>query len=237
MHINVSEVAGLIGYHKYRPQNEEIEKYRRKYNHDYEYSDKLIEEKILLDNELSKLSKKLSLSNPGKLDDNIEKIESNINSNEEPTLRKISDLMENSGLDKETKKEIVSSNLCRVYGTKNEINGFELYKRLYDSRVVESKGCRKLVIDPNITLLGRIDGIIRNKKIIEIKNRKNQIFHFLPEYEKVQITLYMKMFGLNRCDFIQCHGKTHDVKTYEFDEEYYEEIINLLIQIVNEQIL
>jgi hypothetical protein len=70
--------------------------------------------------------------------------------------------------------------------------------------------------------------------LVEIKNRKNRIFNFIPLYEKIQILLYSKACNINKCIFIQKYNEQiKETLITEFDELLYSEIIDRLNHITN----
>lgn len=63
---------------------------------------------------------------------------------------------------------------------------------------------------------GRIDGI-RDGELIEIKNRKSQLYDPLPNYDVLQLQCYMQLLDVQRATMIQClsqsDGQVHTKET------------------------
>ena len=52
---------------------------------------------------------------------------------------------------------------------------------------------------------GKIDGITKDRKtLIEIKNRVNRLFRVIPQYESVQIQMYLQLLGLDKAILVEC---------------------------------
>lgn len=75
-------------------------------------------------------------------------------------------------------------------------------------------------------LVGRMDGINHEEKtIVEIKNRTKGLFHFLKDYENVQLQLYMYLSGLRKCILIEKFKNKSNEIHQEYDEKYVCKII------------
>ena len=46
-----------------------------------------------------------------------------------------------------------------------------------------------------IYICGKIDGI-ENNELIEVKNRRNRLFEFIPLYEQIQTEVYFRLTDL-----------------------------------------
>jgi hypothetical protein len=54
---------------------------------------------------------------------------------------------------------------------------------------------------------GRIDGRhAESGKMLEVKNRQNRLFHFIPTYERIQILVYLYIFQEDACTLRQRHA-------------------------------
>jgi hypothetical protein len=52
---------------------------------------------------------------------------------------------------------------------------------------------------------GKIDGITQDRKtLIEIKNRVNRLFRVIPQYESIQIQMYLQLLGLEKAILVEC---------------------------------
>lgn len=78
-----------------------------------------------------------------------------------------------------------------------------------------------------LRISGKIDGMSShiNGEIVEVKNRQNRLFGFIPNYEMIQIQTYLRMTKSKKCHFVERYGSSES-KSYEvlFDEERWESI-------------
>lgn len=60
---------------------------------------------------------------------------------------------------------------------------------------------------------GKIDGITKDRKtLVEIKNRVNRLFRIIPQYESIQIQMYLQLLGLDKAILVEClKTKEHSV--------------------------
>lgn len=84
-----------------------------------------------------------------------------------------------------------------------------------------------------LRISGKVDGIEGegdNRILIETKNRRNRLFDEIPDYEKVQMCIYMKMTGIKTSKLLQYYDDEESVMDYDFDEELWEYIEEKLIE-------
>jgi hypothetical protein len=60
---------------------------------------------------------------------------------------------------------------------------------------------------------GKIDGITKDRNtLIEIKNRVNRLFRIIPQYESIQIQMYLQLLELDKAILVEClKTKEHSV--------------------------
>jgi len=76
-------------------------------------------------------------------------------------------------------------------------------------------------------ICGKIDGI-EDDTLIEIKNRKNRLFSFIPEYEKIQVEIYLRLTNMKKGKLIQNFNEEQSVFLLDSNEELWDMIINEL---------
>ena len=80
-----------------------------------------------------------------------------------------------------------------------------------------------------LKLTGKIDGYCPEKDcIIETKHRKNRLFRTVPEYERVQCEVYMRMFGVSRVYHTETFGDNSIETLLEKDDPFWNKILMLL---------
>jgi hypothetical protein len=109
----------------------------------------------------------------------------------------------------------LKSNVNRSYGSRKEHVAIRLYEMKTGHRVTNNNDrLYKLKFvndqyDPYFWVCGKVDGIVHkpgslDRCLLEVKNRKNRLFHNVPLYDQIQTMIYMKMLGCSFCDFVQC---------------------------------
>ena len=100
----------------------------------------------------------------------------------------------------------IKSKLNCSYGINNEDNAIKLYTKETNNEIYECNEKLLTLECNNFYICGKIDGktIIDGKEyIVEIKNRKNKFYEYIPKYEKIQLILYTKLCNNNNICFIQ----------------------------------
>lgn len=72
--------------------------------------------------------------------------------------------------------------------------------------------------------------------IVEIKNRKNKFYEYIPKYENIQLILYTKLCSNNNICFIQKLSNEIQIKhinDLDNHDEIYNDVINKLEQYNN----
>ena len=94
--------------------------------------------------------------------------------------------------------QLVNNSTNTVFGCKQEKSTIQEFEEIQQCKVIGGqKRCEYKVCDfkdgHEVILVGKIDGITEDGKIIEVKNRINKNFNFLKDYETPQIMTYMWM--------------------------------------------
>ena len=89
------------------------------------------------------------------------------------------------------------------FGTAKENAAIAQYRDEYDVDVRCDAALKFLTIRPGLSLCGKLDGMIADRCILEVKNRTKRLFADIPEYEKVQVEAYMRLFDKEECVLLQ----------------------------------
>jgi hypothetical protein len=84
----------------------------------------------------------------------------------------------------------------------------------------------------NIYICGKIDGIIDNT-LIEIKNRRNRLFEFIPVYEQIQTEIYFRLTNLENGKLIQNYNNTTSEFLIYKNDELWSSIKNDIFKVCN----
>ena len=83
--------------------------------------------------------------------------------------------------------------------------------------------------DTELKITGRIDGYCPQEDcIIETKHRKNRLFRKVPEYERVQCELYMRMFNVSKVYHTETFREESVETLLEKDDAFWNRILKLL---------
>lgn len=137
-------------------------------------------------------------------------------------------------------KESFNSFTNTNFGIKFENKGGELYQQKTNNKILKStkfhlKQLFEIENDDlsqksdTWSIYGKIDGILEDKTIIEIKNRVNRLFYKLRDYEKVQCYAYMYALETQKCQLVEVLKKKEDqsinIIDIEFDDKFWEDKI------------
>ncbi len=235
---NIEEYINLFIEYLYK-NKEELRKYDIESNTIKFYSEE--------ENIISKLSNAEVKKDKQKKILDIYKNSKNIKNNEELHIEitKLENIL--SELPSTEKNKIlpnIKSKLNCSYGINNENNAIQLYTKLTNNEIYECNDkLLKIECTPfgtkcsngnNFYICGKIDGktMIDNiEYIVEIKNRKNRFYDYIPKYENIQLILYTKLCNNKNICFIQKLSNEIKIKyinNLDSDNVIYNDIINKL---------
>ena len=180
--------------------------------------EKLVEEKnVILNNFDDKKSKEM-----------VNKILSNVKTVEKNKDKIMKKLEDDGKKEKEELKKNLNSLGNRNFGINHENNVLRQFEEKRGVRVMEDRRFykRKLFSTESLnwSIGGRIDGIMEDGTIVEIKNRIYRLFYKLRDYERVQIQSYMYIFRAEQGVLVEAKGGQINSIDVEFNDEAYEEI-------------
>ena len=162
---------------------------------------------------LNKVSEK---SVKTKCTDESKKLQNNIENN----LKKV---MKNKNIDKVN--QYLTGHINKTRGIVNENKIIEKYEKKNNTKIKDnnSKLYKMKLFDidiHSIYICGKIDGI-ENNSLIEIKNRRNRLFEFIPLYEKIQTEIYFRLTNLTQGKLIQNYNDTQSSFDIQSDDELW----------------
>lgn len=125
--------------------------------------------------------------------------------------------------DSEKIKAQVKSLVYKHRGTLTEAKAIALYEQEYGCTVKLQNSIFYKKPVGEAVVGGKVDGVV-NDRLIEVKCRQNRFFDALPDYEFVQIQIYMKLTHCTVCDVIQHFRNDIKIETHEFDEDAWDRI-------------
>lgn len=126
------------------------------------------------------------------------------------------------GLDIPVESAAIKEFITRKVSTNHGINNESKTARAFS--VVPDPKFYKTPLADNVMLCGRIDGRLKDSPdvIVEIKNRRNRLFGRVPEYEMVQVQVYMALTGAQQCRFIEQYNEATKTYLLDWDPDYYD---------------
>lgn len=247
-----SKVASMIGMNQYAVFSEIFDEMKCKLT-DNKYKT-LNDEHILDDNELKVLSNIL-LPNI-KLDSSELNIETILHKSCEPSIhsdnttnikkneKKINTLIKKQFPDKNISKlsEYITTNINTKRGILHENNIIQKYNTKHNTTITNcnEKNYKYDLVEINkndiiykFYISGYIDGV-DNNTLIEIKNRRSRLFKTIPEYECVQLEIYLRMLNLNKAKLIENFNDKFLEHIYKSDDELWDNIIDKLIDFAHQ---
>jgi hypothetical protein len=106
-----------------------------------------------------------------------------------------------------SRKQLSESAIKELKGLASSAFGKTTEKEVVNKEKLEQNNRRlySLSVNQNILLIGRIDGF-RNGRLVEVKNRLHRLFEAVPEYERIQIQIYLEMLKLPEATLLQYYG-------------------------------
>ena len=217
---NVSDIASICGYNKYKSTEEVYEliidyfykcfKNLKSENNYYSFVDKYHAALKKLDEcQISTIKKSIleeNLSSSDLLKDNI---------------KEVNDMIKKSDLTKEEKiiiNEYISGRNTKQYGTINEDVAIKEYEEKNNVTITDNNEKTYFATFDTFSVCGKIDGMVEKNGemyIVEIKNRKTVIHRSIPVHEQIQIQYYLYFLpDIKKVLFIQ-----------KKDDEMYEVVI------------
>ena len=249
--IYASELANLIGVSNFKnPAQTLLRIWQKNFPKDYKSHQQYLkdQEKEIAENYTSKeVFNKFSNSLEGKKKKDIcvnmkkcmeaKDVNSMINQRRE-LLKECQEL---PSKDKEKLEKSIIEMTNTNFGIKNENKSIHVYTQLTGLPVIRLNSFYKKIIlkdnDYSWFIGGRIDGILENRTIIEVKNRIHKLFNKVRDYEKVQTYCYMYILDSNISEIVETHmnGKTPEANILEvnYDNEYWEFILNRILIFIN----
>jgi hypothetical protein len=236
--LNISEIAIITGDNTFKTKRDYLIDVWKKNNEvDFENYKKITQFTKESDKDIIK---KITAKNNMDFSKDLKICSQSDNTVQLNTLkRKMMDQMEK--LSEDDKKELTKSimNVTNTkFGIKNEFDITKLYEKMTGNTILKDDKYHKTKIydidDLKIYMGGKIDGINNeNGSIIEVKNRVNKLFYALRDYEKVQITCYMFLFGTSKGQLVEAFRKKDgtdiNIIDVDFDQNYMSYIFDKVI--------
>ena len=233
--IYASDLAIITGNNKYQKRSDILLKiWTRNYPDDYQNILKLSKDNnldIILDESdiecIDRISKNGNIDVSLELDKCLRSRNiSDLSNNRDVLLEKCKDKITTSEFT-ELKKSLLDLSNTN-FGTKNENDGISLYTKNTGVEVVRvDKFYKKFIYSKNDIdwyLGGKIDGIRKDKILVEIKNRAYKLFNKVRDYEMAQVLAYINILDTSQAHLMEVL-KEKTKSDYNILEIEYDDLI------------
>lgn len=251
IYIYASELSALLNLNSFKNPNEVLMRIWEK-----NFPDDLLSCKNKIKNKGLKIKlKKTKEDNVKTINKKLKKLSTfDLKSNLEECLnvqkvddmvKKRKEIMDNCKELNEEDKSVLEESIREItntnFGTKNESKSINVYTQMTGIRVLQVRTFfnRKICDSNGLSwfLGGKIDGILDDGTIIEVKNRMYKLFNTLREYEKIQSFVYMFLLNSKNAKLIETYMKNSatdvGIIDIEFDEIYWNNIIEKIILFID----
>jgi hypothetical protein len=236
--LKASNVAAMIGRHRYKPRSEVLDELWKKYAPDTftgKTKNDKAEEALAFSTgaqEILKQARQVNTENSDHVQTIFSEASAKINFDTKLNHEQKVDVIEH------LRSQIYTSHGTRSEDkTSDKVESDEKVRLVRDDKFYQFEVCT--LGNTKYVVMGKIDRIEEkpdgSKVLVEIKNRTNRLFNSVPEYEFIQIQVYLQMLGLIHARLVEQYNnqvKSHDVTR---DEELWDnEIIPKLKEFCEE---
>lgn len=205
VYLNCSDIASFIGQNKWDYVTPFIRLWKRVDKENYticEEKTKNDDKNIILD-KVKELQTTLG-------DDFVNKIITSKN-NIVDDIKESHTLIEKIENINEDKKQELKTNIESLintnFGTNNEYGALDLYEMKYNVKLDKSQQYKKIECCRTKSCIwyigGKVDGLLNNEKIVEVKTRTKCFFKDVRDYENTQMQMYMNIYNINKTDLVE----------------------------------
>lgn len=226
--LKASDVAAIIGRHQYKSRDEVFNDYWKKYSPEtftgQTKKDKALEALGVSESAQKALASALAVETKSSTEaaETFEKAKAEVNSDSKLSAEQ-----------KATVIEHLRSEVYTTHGTRSEDRTSDKVTKDTGARLVRDDAFYNLDVctlgPTKFVVCGKIDRIEEkddgSRVLVEIKNRTNRLFRRVPEYEHIQIQVYLQMLGLVHARLVEQYNNqvlSHDVVR---DEEMWTNVI------------
>jgi hypothetical protein len=236
--LKASNVAAMLGRNRYKPRSEVLDELWKKYAPS-KFTGKT-------KHDIAEEALKVSIDARAIVESAL-KVETKDSSQVQKVFKVAKDAINfDPKLNNEQKAEVIEHLRSKVYtshGTRSEDKTSDKVEADEGARLVRDDSFYQLEVcklgDAKYVVMGKIDRIEErpdgSKVLVEIKNRTNRLFRSVPEYEFIQVQVYLQMLGLVHARVVEQYNNqvmSHDVTRDE--EIWVNEILPGLEEFCNE---
>ena len=115
--------------------------------------------------------------------------------------------------------DTLKSELQKDYGSRTEVKAILHYETKEKERVLNTndrfyKLELGMIDDTNIYVGGRIDGLNKRGRVVEVKNRMKRFFNPLPKYDTAQLQTYLQILDCQEGELVEHLRRKEELETH-----------------------
>jgi len=114
------------------------------------------------------------------------------------------------------------------FGTRHEGDVGEMYYAKTGLKIEKDNARKFWEFMPGFGIVGKFDGFNEDGTLVEIKNRMRRLFGTVPEYEKVQVHVYMAMSNKVQAQLVERYKDQIMIHAVDYDDDFMEEVLGEL---------
>ena len=229
INIPASKIAACVGMNPYTSIIDTIyDTFKFKNKGTFE---KLQVKNLIHENDILNLTNVLNMPNNSSIQDLQNEFKKKL-SNYANNDNKSNELL--NSINNDSLKEVLNSEIRMRKGVLNETKDLDRLQKKENIQIIERNsilGSLIIIISKKyeIKITGRADGYNAERKcLIESKHRKNRLFGHVPEYERVQCEVYMRMFDCDKCYHTETYMENSNETLLEKDDILWKKITRSL---------
>ena len=156
---------------------------------------------------------------------------------------KFNEIKNNNSISEKIKDELLKKTdniINTTHGITKEDTVIEQFEKKFNVKLDVSQEYYKKLLKDNCFIGGKVDGLLKDQYIVEVKNRVRGFFNTVRDYENVQIQLYMYILDLDEAKLVECYNSKMRITVIYKNNEFINEILeslNIFIDIFKDFLL
>lgn len=144
---------------------------------------------------------------------------------------KFNEIKNNNSISEKIKSELLKKTdniINTTHGITKEDSVIEQFEKKFNIKLDVSQEYYKKRFKDNYFIGGKVDGLLKDQYIVEVKNRVNGFFNTVRDYENVQIQLYLYILDLNEAKLVECYNSKMRITVIYKNTDFINEILESL---------
>lgn len=144
---------------------------------------------------------------------------------------KFNEIKNNNSISEKIKSELLKKTdniINTTHGITKEDSVIEQFEKKFNIKLDVSQEYYKKRFKDNYFIGGKVDGLLKDQYIVEVKNRVKGFFNTVRDYENVQIQLYLYILDLNEAKLVECYNSKMRITVIYKNTYFINEILESL---------